>query len=181
MWVCGNWPLAATLRARDIDRPGVPCMSFGLRTRALDQSDRYAPPVPIRTPEHSSRLGGQIRFLQVASSIRLYFRNTCSHVSNPSLATVPFWFRGGGGGLIHGTKLSVTGPSSLFIPREPRSTDVHDKALLKDVSKSDFIPLYGALVHSHLEYSMQASSPNLVADINHSSGPLCPTFCHFKS
>ncbi len=30
-----------------------------------------------------------------------------------------------------------------------------------------FIPLYGALVHPHLEYGMPACSPNLVADINH--------------
>ncbi len=36
----------------------------------------------------------------------------------------------------------------------------------QDLSKSTFIPLYGALVRSHLEYSMPAGSPNLLADIN---------------
>ncbi len=36
-----------------------------------------------------------------------------------------------------------------------------------DLSKSAFIPLYGALVRSHLEYGMSACSPNFVADINH--------------
>ncbi len=37
----------------------------------------------------------------------------------------------------------------------------------QDISKSAFIPLYGALVHPHLEYGMPTCSPNLVADINH--------------
>ncbi len=37
----------------------------------------------------------------------------------------------------------------------------------QDLSKSAFIPLYGALVRPHLEYGMPACSPNLVADINH--------------
>ncbi len=37
----------------------------------------------------------------------------------------------------------------------------------QDLSKSVFIPLYRALVRPHLEYGMPASSPNLVADINH--------------
>ncbi len=37
----------------------------------------------------------------------------------------------------------------------------------QDLSKSTFIPLYGALVRPHLEYGMPAGSPNLVADINH--------------
>ncbi len=35
------------------------------------------------------------------------------------------------------------------------------------LSKSAFIPLYGALVHPHLAYGMPACSQNLVADINH--------------
>ncbi len=38
---------------------------------------------------------------------------------------------------------------------------------LQNLSKSAFIPLYGALVRPHLEYGMPACSPNLVADINH--------------
>ncbi len=37
----------------------------------------------------------------------------------------------------------------------------------QDLSKSAFIPVYGALVCPHLEYGMPACSPNLVADINH--------------
>ncbi len=37
----------------------------------------------------------------------------------------------------------------------------------QDLSKSDFTPLYGALVRPYLEYGMSACSPNLVADINH--------------
>ncbi len=37
----------------------------------------------------------------------------------------------------------------------------------QDLSKSAFIPLYGALVRPHLEYGIPACSPNLVADINH--------------
>ncbi len=37
----------------------------------------------------------------------------------------------------------------------------------QDLSKSAFMPLYGALVRPHLEYGMPACSPNLVADINH--------------
>ncbi len=37
----------------------------------------------------------------------------------------------------------------------------------QDLPKSDFIPLYGAVVRLHLEYGMLACSPNLVADINH--------------
>ncbi len=37
----------------------------------------------------------------------------------------------------------------------------------QDLSKSAFIPLYGALVRPHLEYDMSACAPNLVADINH--------------
>ncbi len=37
----------------------------------------------------------------------------------------------------------------------------------QDLSKSAFIPLYGALVRPHLEYGMPACSPNLGADINH--------------
>ncbi len=37
----------------------------------------------------------------------------------------------------------------------------------QDLSKSAFIPLYGALVRPHLEYDLSACSPNLVADINH--------------
>ncbi len=36
-----------------------------------------------------------------------------------------------------------------------------------DLSKSVFIPLYGAFVRPHLEYGMSAYSPNRVADINH--------------
>ncbi len=36
----------------------------------------------------------------------------------------------------------------------------------QDLSKSAFIPLYGALVRPHLEYGMPACLPNLVADIN---------------
>ncbi len=36
-----------------------------------------------------------------------------------------------------------------------------------DLSKSAFIPLYGALLRLHLEYGMPTCSPNLVADINH--------------
>ncbi len=37
----------------------------------------------------------------------------------------------------------------------------------QDLSKSAFIPLYGALVRPHLEYRMPACSPYLAADINH--------------
>ncbi len=37
----------------------------------------------------------------------------------------------------------------------------------QDLSKSAFIPLYGASVRPHLEYGMPACSPILVADINH--------------
>ncbi len=37
----------------------------------------------------------------------------------------------------------------------------------QDLSKSVFIPLYGALVRPHLAYGMPACSPNLVEDINH--------------
>ncbi len=37
----------------------------------------------------------------------------------------------------------------------------------QDLSKSAFIPLYGALVRPHLEYGMPACLPNLVADISH--------------
>ncbi len=37
----------------------------------------------------------------------------------------------------------------------------------QDLSKSGFIPLFGALVRPHLEYGMPACSPNLVAEINH--------------
>ncbi len=37
----------------------------------------------------------------------------------------------------------------------------------QDLSKSDFNPLYGALVRLHLEYGMPACSPNLGADITH--------------
>ncbi len=37
----------------------------------------------------------------------------------------------------------------------------------QDLSKSAFIPFYGALVRPHLEYGMPACSPNLFADINH--------------
>ncbi len=36
----------------------------------------------------------------------------------------------------------------------------------QDLSKSAFLPLYGALLRPHLEYGMPACSPNLVADIN---------------
>ncbi len=37
----------------------------------------------------------------------------------------------------------------------------------QDLSKSAFVPSYGALVRPHLEYGMPACSPNLAADINH--------------
>ncbi len=37
----------------------------------------------------------------------------------------------------------------------------------QDLSTSAFIPLYEALVRSHLEYGMPACSPNPVVDINH--------------
>ncbi len=37
----------------------------------------------------------------------------------------------------------------------------------QDLSKSAFIPLYGALVRLHLEYGMPACSPYLVAYIHH--------------
>ncbi len=40
----------------------------------------------------------------------------------------------------------------------------------QDLSKSAFIPLYGAWVSPHLEDGMPACSPNLVADINHLEG-----------
>ncbi len=40
-------------------------------------------------------------------------------------------------------------------------------ALVLRYFELSFIPLYGALVHSHLEYGMQTYSPNLMADISH--------------
>ncbi len=40
-----------------------PCVSVRVKTRALGQSGRRIPPAPIRTPERSSRQGGQMRIL----------------------------------------------------------------------------------------------------------------------
>ncbi len=37
----------------------------------------------------------------------------------------------------------------------------------QNLPKSDFIPLYGALVRPHLEYGMPVCSPIPVTDINH--------------
>ncbi len=41
------------------------------------------------------------------------------------------------------------------------------RRFFQDLSKTAFIPIYGALVRPHLEYGMSASSTSLVADINH--------------
>ncbi len=38
---------------------------------------------------------------------------------------------------------------------------------VQDLSKSAFIPLYGASMRPHLEYGMPARLPNLAADISH--------------
>ncbi len=43
------------LHARTL-KATAPCITVRVRTRALGQSDRRVPPVPIRTPERSSRL-----------------------------------------------------------------------------------------------------------------------------
>ncbi len=64
---------------------------------------------------------------------------------------------------------------NIFSPSAQR-TEAANKArrliflirrFFQDLSKSAFIPLYGALVRPHVEYGMPACSPNLAADINH--------------
>ncbi len=56
----------------------VHCMSVCVMTRNLGQSERHVPPVPIRMPECSSRLGGQRRFLTHICAAR---QNTRQHAS----------------------------------------------------------------------------------------------------
>ncbi len=58
---------------------------------------------------------------------------------------------------------------NMFSPYA-QCTEAANKArplIFQDLSKSAFIPLYGASVRPHFEYGMPACLPNLVADISH--------------
>ncbi len=60
-------------------------------------------------------------------------------------------------------------PSALYIEavNKARLLNFTIRRSFQDLSKSAFIPLYGTLMRSRLEYGMPACLPNLVADINH--------------
>ncbi len=76
-------------------------LSIAPRAHANSQSKRHVPPAPIRTPEHSSRLGGQKRILfacQNTNAASLYRAGGCIFPYtiylriNLSLAVVPLYF-----------------------------------------------------------------------------------------
>ncbi len=62
---CSSCARAAAFSTFLAHKPTVytPCIPLCLRARDPGQSGRCAPPAPIRTPERSSRLGGQKRIL----------------------------------------------------------------------------------------------------------------------
>ncbi len=117
------------------------------------------------------------KFFPTTATIRRHTVNpTCNYlaIGREAPLRMSFYPDGSGTTILVSKDLGVQ-TDNMFSP-SAQCTEAANKARrlifmigrsFQDISKSAFIPLYGALVRPHLEYGMPACSPNLVGDINH--------------